>query len=227
MFSRDLIFILAIGLFVGVQVHASTPVGCTIAYEKLASATVFGENVQKLMNGGLVITDVKTGEKFVASATLKTLPDDNPKLFQPTTLSEIRIFAKNARGKTHEMGIVKVSYGHQTKELYIASMGVDPEFQQQGLSTLALAEIMKQFPEAKTVTGKLVGDNARQFMEGMKAASQSGRQRAMIRGFENTPFYKAVSLHGYSNVDPHASYYDPFESGIDQLYIKLRRPMNP
>jgi hypothetical protein len=201
---------------------------CPIPYAKLARSDVLEENLAKLKRGGLTAIDKSTGDSYQVHGEFKIQDDPDPKLFQRTQIGEMKLMGTSSSGASLEMGLVRVRFKTQTKELEISNTGIYPPYQQQGLSSLAIAEALRQFPEATTITGKLTNDNASEFTKAMKAARAAGKRDALKIGLEGTPLYKAVQLRGFTEIDMNQSYYDPFESSpVDQLFIKVRKPSSP
>ncbi len=206
--------------------RSSRTESCGVGFEKLAPPKTLNSNLEKLSKGTLIVTDVKTGEKFSLSARLDIRDDPDPKLLQKTKLAEMRFVTTAVDGKVSEAGFIRVRYKTETKELEISNMATFPNFQRQGLSTLAITEAIKSFPDTKFITASLVGSNASEFMAGLRAARISGNRQSIEFGFKATPIYKAVEISGFSEIDMNHSFYDPNSLGMDQLYLRVRKP-NP
>lgn len=204
--------------------RSAPPESCKVAFEKLARPETLNSNLKKLSNGTLFVTDVKTGEKFSLSARLDIKDDPDPKLFQKTKLAEMRFVTTAVDGKVSEAGFIRVHYKTETKELEISNMATFPNFQRQGLSTLAITQAIKSFPDAKFITASLVGSNASEFTVGLRAARASGRRQSIEAGFKATPVYKAVRISGFTEIDMNHSFYDPNSLGMDQLLLRVRKP---
>lgn len=140
-------------------------------------------------------------------------------------VGDIKITTPGRNGGEDDVGAVDVLYFPRVKMLSVQRTFIEPGFERNGLTTLAMEAALKRFSDAKRVNGRLILDNAAAFKEAYEKSEADTHEGRMLEAFRATPFYRSLSVHGFSGIDLKTSYYRPKTSRpSDQLFIELYRP---
>lgn len=182
---------------------------------------LFEDRLTKLANGEYQAFHAVSGMWFSVQGEMAFRRSEK----RGALTGEIKITTPGREGGWDDVGSVDVLYWSKHKVLSVERTFIEPGFERNGLTTMAMEAALKRFSDAKRVQGKLILDNAAAFKEAYEKSEHETHAGRMREAFQATPFYRSLSVHGFSGIDLKASYYRPeMPRPSQELFIELYRP---